>query len=110
MVQHKAELLCVRIRRRELCSSPTTSLQLTRLWRMLYETHSWSRVSETASRFSIFFIWFRPNDKIFRFSMPDKLLIFSMLLVDRARCLQGGSQTRGSSAYLQMQRTGRAPA
>jgi len=34
----------------------------------------------------------RPRAKIFKFSMPDKLLIFSRLFVDNDNCLQYSSR------------------
>ncbi len=55
----------------------------------MYEIQSSSSVSATASRFSIFLIRLRPRDRIRRFSMPDKLLIFSIVFVLSARCLRG---------------------
>ena len=59
----------------------------------LYEIQSSSKVSATASRFSIFLIRFLPKERILKLSIPDKLLIFSMALVERARCLMIGQPT-----------------
>lgn len=61
--------------------------QLTSFSIWLYDSHSSSRVSATTSTFSIFFSRLRPSDRMCRLSMPERLLIFSMLLVDSARCL-----------------------
>lgn len=65
---------------------------LTKFVMALYDSHSSSSVSATASKFSIFLMRFRPKDKILRFSIPDKLVIFSIEFVERANCLQARSQ------------------
>lgn len=66
----------------------------TKVVRLLYEIHSCSSVSATASRFSIFLMRFRPNDRILRFSMPDRPPIFSIEFVDRAKWLRAVSGGR----------------
>ena len=55
----------------------------------LYEIQS-SSSAGAVSRLAICLMTFRPRDRIRRLSMPAKEPIFSMLLVERARCLERG--------------------
>ena len=65
----------------------------------LYDIHSSSRVSATPSRFSSFLIWFFPSDRISKLSRPASEPIFSMLFVERLRCLHALSVARLASIF-----------